>query len=403
MYRISTSMMHDNAGRSIQTQSAELFKLQNQISSGKKISQPSDDPVGAVKLLDLQKQQAEYGQYAKNIAAATNRSNLEETATADITSVLQRVRDLVVQGGNVGTLSQSNREAIADEIQSGVDQLQAIANRKDSNGEYLFAGFSSQTQPFARNGANVMQYLGDSGSRLAQVGASQWIPDGDSGSAVFNNVTQGNGTFYTAANAANTGSGSIDVGSVTNKAAWVPDNYTLTFTSASNWQVTDSATPTPNVVANGTYTAGSAITFNGIQVSVSGAPTTGDTFAINQSHTEDMFTTLDSLVAAFKQSGVTSTGNARLTTAVAGGLQQLDQALDHATSIRAQIGTRINALQSADSARQDSADVLTKSISDLQDLDYATALTKYSSQQVALQAAQQSYAQIAKLSLFNYL
>lgn len=402
MYRISSLMMHENAGRSIQTQSGLLEKLQNQISSGKKITQPSDDPVGAVKILDLQRQQADYDQYAKNITAATNRSNLEETATADITSILQRVRDLIVQGGNIGTLSQSDRQSIATEIQSGVDQLQSIANRKDANGEYLFAGFSSQTQPFVRNGANVMQYQGDRGSRLIQVGPSQWVADGDPGSDVFNNIPQGNGTFYTTFNSANAGTASIDVGSVTNKASWVPDNYTLTFTNATTWQVTDSATPTPNVVASGAYTAGSAITFRGIQVSVTGTPATGDSFSINQSRTEDVFTTLDKLATLFKQAGG-STGNANLTTAVAGSLQQIDQVSDHVTSVRSQIGTRINALQTADSSRQDNADVLKKSISDLQDLDYAEALTKFNSQQVALQAAQQSYAQIAKLSLFNYL
>jgi flagellar hook-associated protein 1 len=84
--------------------------------------------------------------------------------------------------------------------------------------------------------------------------------------------------LLTSAVAGNTGSGSIDAGSVPNSAAWVRGNYTLSFTSANAWQVTNAA---GTVVGNGAYTAGAPITFNGIQVTVSGAPASGDSFSID--------------------------------------------------------------------------------------------------------------------------
>jgi flagellar hook-associated protein 1 len=84
--------------------------------------------------------------------------------------------------------------------------------------------------------------------------------------------------LLTSAAAGNTGSGSIDQGSVPNSAAWVRGNYTLSFTSANAWQVTNAA---GTVVGNGAYTAGAPITFNGIQVTVSGAPASGDSFSID--------------------------------------------------------------------------------------------------------------------------
>src|SRR5262249_17307953 len=148
------------------------------------------------------------------------------------------------------------------------------------------------------------------GARLLQVGPTQRVADSHSGFDVFMSITAGNGTFVTAPNAANTGSGQISVGSVTNKAAWVPDNYTLTFTTPNGWEIKDSATPTPNVVAAGTYTSGDTIAFNGAQIVITGAPATGDTFSINQSRDEDVFTTIDRIVDALRQPADDATANA---------------------------------------------------------------------------------------------
>ncbi|HTP38994.1 MAG TPA: flagellar basal body rod C-terminal domain-containing protein, partial [Steroidobacteraceae bacterium] len=79
------------------------------------------------------------------------------------------------------------------------------------------------------------------------------------------------------ATASNTGTGAIVQSSVPDTSTWVRGNYTLSFTDPSTWQVTDSS---GNVVATGAYTAGSAISFNGVQVTLSGAPATGDSFSI---------------------------------------------------------------------------------------------------------------------------
>jgi flagellar hook-associated protein 3 FlgL len=183
----------------------------------------------------------------------------------------------------------------------------------------------------------------------------------------------------------------------------VPDNYTLTFTSPTTYQITDSATPTPNVVSTGNYTTGSAISFNGVQVSMTGTPATNDSFSINQSRKEDIFSTLNTIVRTLSQPGSTDAINAKISTVLGGSLQQIDQAIDHLSVVRADVGARLNTLDTTESQRLDSNNNIAKSLSDLRDVDYATALTKYSQQQVVLQAAQQSYAKIAQLSLFNYL
>ena len=125
------------------TQQSALAKLQNQVALGLRVSSPADDPIAAVHILELQRAQSESEQFSKNSTLAQNRLNLEEQAMIDTGNVMTRVRELLVQAGNVGTLSNTDRESIATELAARLDELQDIANRQDGNGEYLFAGYAT--------------------------------------------------------------------------------------------------------------------------------------------------------------------------------------------------------------------------------------------------------------------
>lgn len=401
--RLSTQAYYNNSIAAMLEQQVALSKVQNQIASGKRVNTPADDPIAAVHILELERSKIESEQFDKNSAQARSRLSLEEQSLADAGTLLGRVRDLVLQASNIGTLTDNDRRSIAVELQSRLEQMQDIANRKDGAGEYLFAGFSTLTQPFAGAANGNVAYSGDQGARQLQVGPTQRIADSHSGFDVFMNIPSGNGTFDTAANAANTGTGSIDVGSLSNPSAWVRDDYTLTFTAANTWEITDSATPTPNVVASGAYTSGGAISFNGARVIVSGAPAVGDSFSIDRSRGESIFSSLNDIVTALRQGAGSPTANAKLSTALNGSLQQIDQASDHLLGIRAQVGSRLSSLDTADAAREDLQLDLASSLSDLRDLDYADALARMNQQLVGLQAAQMSYSKISQLSLFSYL
>jgi flagellar hook-associated protein 3 FlgL len=397
--RISTSAVYDLALAALLRQQTELAKTQNQIATGKRVQRPSDDPVAAAQLYELTRAQSQAEQFGKNSAAATNRLQLEEQALADSGTVLQRVRELVVQANNA-TLTDSDRQYIVTELQSRVSELQAIANRKDTNGDYLFAGYASLTQPFARGSGGQMSYAGDAGVRSLQIDGAQRVADSDPGAAVFMDIAAGNGLFTTAAVASNSGSGVLDAGSILDRSQWIPDQYTLRFTSATTWQVSDSAS---NIVASGNYTSGAAIAFRGVQVTLSGAPASGDQFRIDAAGTRDVFTTLDGLIGALGAGASQDAARAQLTTALNATLQQIDGATDHLASVRASVGARLSLLQDTDSARTNQTTDLAASVSGLQDLDYAAAVSKMSQQYVSLQAAQQSFASISKLSLFSYL
>ena len=167
---------------------------------------------------------------------------------------------------------------------------------------------------------------------------------------MFQDVAQGNGTFFTAASGANTGSGIIDSGSVANPSAWVSSTYTLSFTSATTYEVRDATTA---LVTSGTYTSGGAIAFNGAQITVTGQPATGDTFTIAPSATEDMFATISKLVTTLGRTTTQSADGAQFATEMGNTLTQLDSALDHASSIRSQVGARLQVLDTTASSRDD--------------------------------------------------
>jgi flagellar hook-associated protein 3 FlgL len=397
--RISTQGIHSAALNAILKQQLALSRTQQQVATGQRVQSAADDPSAAVQLKELARLQSQHEQFGKNGVALTGRLQTEEQALADSTTILQRIRDLVLQA-NSATTTTPDLQAIRTEVQARVGELQDLANQRDNAGDYLFAGTAAASKPFVRNGSSAMTYSGDSGARTVRVDAGVDIPDGDAGSRVFDGIKAGNGVFTTAASAANTGSASIDTGAVTQLSSWLPDQYTLSFTAANAWQVSNSANV---VVASGSYSSGSSIAFQGVQVAVSGTPSAGDSFKINSASTTDLFGNLDAIVSTLGAAGSGNAARAQLNTALTGSLQQLDQSLDHLSGVRAEVGARLSLVSDLDATRQTRLADITTARSQLQDLDYAAAISTMNQQMVGLQAAQQSFATIARLSLFDHL
>jgi len=395
--RVSTAGMHDAAIRQILAQQAKLSYTQAQVASGKRVQTPADDPIAATQILDLTRARAQVEQYGKNSVSATNRLQMTEGALADVGNVLQRVRELAVQANNA-TNDSSALASVATELRSRVQELQDMSNRRDASGDYLFAGYSAHTTPFSR-GPGGVSYAGDQGARQVQIGPDQKVADSFSGFEVFMDVPESNGTFTTASGI-HTGTGSIDAGQVTNPAAWVPGNYTLRFTTPGTWDVLDASNA---VIASGAYQDGSTINFNGAQVTVTGTPAAGDTFQIAPAAKESIFKTLDDLISTLTTGTLDPSGRALLNTKVGASLAQLDQSLTHVVDLRAEVGARLSMIDAATQSR-DSLDVdLQTSLSQMQDLDYAEAISRMNQQMVSLQSAQAAYTRIGKMSLFDYL
>ena len=395
--RLSTAGTHSAAIREIMKQQAQLSRTQTQVGSGSRIQSPADDPIATVRILAMEQNRANLEQYGKNSDLLASRLSIGEQALADASTLLQNVRERALQA-NSGVLADSDRRAIALDIRSRAQELLDIANRRDGNGDYLFSGFSTQTQPFSRTGTGVA-YAGDQGVRTLQIGTDQRIADGFSGADVFQRITEGNGTFTTATGT-HAGTGAIDSGRVTNAAAWVAGSYTLNFTTANTWEVRDAGA---GLVASGNYTSGSSIAFNGAEVVVTGAPAAGDSFTMAPASKMDVFAALDALATSLEAPGTTASARSLISSGVAAGLTQIDQALNHMLDTRAVVGARLNAVDTAAASRQQLDDQLADTVGALRDVDYAAAISRMNQQLTGLQAAQAAYSKIAQLSLFNYL
>jgi flagellar hook-associated protein 3 FlgL len=393
--RIATITFQLDAMGQMQTLQADLAKTQNDLATGKKLHSAADDPAGMVQVNQLNVQLSASQQYVTNGNAASANLTLEEQAMSDATNTLQGIRDLAVQA-NDASLTAAQRQDIATQVQQKLQDLVAIGNRQDSNGNYLFSGTASNTLPFSQSGGSI-SYSGATQVSQVQIASNQRISSGDTGASVFMNIPAGNGTFTTAAAVTNTGTGSIGVGTVANQSAWVPDTYSVKFSSPTNYQVTNTA---GTVVTSGTFTDGDSIAFNGVSIPITGTPAAGDQFTVAQAGTASAFSTVSNLAATLNS---TTLNPAQIATQIGAALQQIDNSISNLSNVSASVGARINSITSTQSAAQTEQTNLTTSISQISDVDYAAAITQLNTEEVSLQAAQSSYASIAKLSLFNYL
>jgi flagellar hook-associated protein 3 FlgL len=394
---ISTLTFQTNALNQMEALETALSKTQMQLSSGKRIQTAADDPTGMAQVNQLNMELSASQQYVANGNLATANLNLETQALTDATNLMQSARDLAVEANNAA-LSSTQRQDIATQLNQQLQQLVAIGNRTDSNGNYLFGGNASSSQPFGQSG-NSVGYSGSEQVSQVQISENQRISSGDTGSSVFMNLPAGNGTFTVAAGTANTGGASMSPGTVTNPSQWVPDTYTITFTDATDYTVTDSGGAT---VTTGTYDAGKggSIGFDGIQVAVSGNPASGDTFTVGPAGQSSAFATLSSLAATLSSPTLNA---GQIATQINQSLQQIDGAINNLGNVQASAGGRLNAVTSSQSAAQSRQTDLTTQVSNIQSTDYAAATTQLSTEEITLQAAEQSYASLAKLSLFNYV
>jgi flagellar hook-associated protein 3 FlgL len=445
--RVSTNMIFDAGVRTINNQTAKLLDLQQQVATGRRIVKPSDDPVAAARALELTQASDVVAQYSRNRENAQSSLSLQETQLVGVGELITRVRELATQGGN-GSLTQDNRKAITAELRARYEELLGYANARDGNGKYLFAGYMGDTRPFAGSVETGVQYFGDDGQRQLQVSPSRIIDISDSGKNIFQRIKDGNGTFVTGVSTSNTGTGVIDGGAVVDPTKWSdPSNgnrsYEIRFAVDSNSQlsqpgktyydivdVTDPLNPisvntggapdsdptSPGFTYASEYHSGQAIALYGsgtgglpppadlgANVIITGDVKTGDGFTITPSTTQDLFATLSALIQDMEASSANEGQHALLSNRIGFALTNLDQAEQSILRVRAQIGARLTEVDSLESINADTQIQYQQAISNLQDLDYAKAISDLTRKQTDLQAAQQSFVQISRLSLFNYL
>lgn len=411
--RISTSQTFKQGLNVMTEQQSRVATTQLQLSEGKRILNPSDDPIGTSIALNLRQQINAAEQYVKNGKAAQTALNTEESALDNVSGILGRVRDLLVQAGN-GSLSFEDRKTIAIEVQGRLDELVAVGNTQTADGKYLFSGFKTDARAFTKDAAGNYVYNGDQGDLVVQVNSSVYVKSADNGSDLFMAVPTGNGSFETRQSELNNGTGIVGPAVMSNSGTFVSDSYTIDFfvdgggvtrysvSGANSGQVVPAP---PAVIATDSpqFIEGGDIEFNGIKLDISGIPVNGDSFTVEPSRSQSIFQTVAEVVESLQLSNDSGAMLAHYENSIGRALRNIDQGMAHIDGFRSNLGTRLNIVESETNINESLVVQAQGSLSLVEDLDYAEAITRLNRQTIALQAAQQSFVQIQRLNIFEFL
>ena len=447
--RVSTGLMTHFALDAMLRQQGELSQTQLQITTGKRVLAPSDDPYGSARAINIKESTSVNEQYQVNIQYAENRLGEEEGVLAGIMGALQRIREQAVYANN-DSQTVETRRFIREEVVRLQEQLLSLANSTDSNNEYIFSGYKGKSKPFFYDAIiDNYSYSGDDGQRFLKIGTSTEIAVNDDGQDVFMEIRDGNGTFSVREDANNVGTGIIDPGAIIGK--YVPDTYQIKFMPSTTAVPGDPdeyyvvngkgeviiaasgvAAPGTNLyatealffaaVTGGTdggvqYEDGAIISGleqYGIQTTIGGVPsTTGpigaggpatqDTFEVRPSDYQNMFKTVKNIIDALVSDQTTDADSTHFHNAINRGITDLDQAMGSILDTRARVGSRMNTVEKQADINESFNLQLKQVLSQIEDLDYAEAITRLNMQLTALDASQNTYQKIQGLSLFNYL
>lgn len=378
---------------------SNIATTQNDISTGLSFTTASQNPVAAGLVNNYNEALSQSQQYVTNGNSAQSSLNTEDNALTQVQNALQSLRSLALEANN-STESNQNLGAIATQATQIQNTLLSLANTQDGSGNYIFGGYATQTQPFTLTATGAV-YNGDQGQRQVQVAAGENVVEGDNGDLVFTQIKTGNGTFNVTAPAGNTGTGVVGATTVSNPTAYTGGSYSIEFTAPDAYKVVDANN---TVVTSGPYTPGQTIAFNGLQVTLTGQPAAGDSFSVAPSANQSLFTTVQNLVTALQQKGTdTATAQAQLGNSINDAINNIDQALQQSQNVQAGVGARLNTITTQQSVASTQQAQLQQSISTLQSLDYAGAITTLDQQNTTLSAAMQAFSLTQGLSLFKYL
>ena len=435
--RLGTANAFDRTLLNITNRQAGLAELQEKLSAGKKVLRASDDPTGAAQSERAQTRITRVEIEQRALSLQKNSMSLAESTLGDAQSLMQQIRQLVVQAGDA-TLTPADRSSLAQEMRSLRDQLFNYANKQDSNGVPLFGGLASATAPFIDLTTGV-QFNGISGQKS---GGPVSIPSAMDGQTVFMNVPSGNGVFELdlglgslataptglsaartalipprATNTTNTGDAWTDVGKVVDPAALTGQNYVLAYNVTPHpinpalpptitydvYRYDPVADPTGAaavpVLSNQPYVDGQDIVVDGLSFTSRGVPANGDTVSLTQSTRTDVFAVVDAAIAAIdgKANSNVFTHDNSLS------LAQLDSAMDRLQAARGTAGELLKRADIIDGNQEDKTIQLEADRSRAEDMDMVKGISEFETQQLGYSAALQTYAQIQRLSLFNYI
>lgn len=405
--RISTNTMYEAGTRHLGTLQSQIVKTQQQLATNRRVLSGADDPIASARALEVTQSQSMNTQFATNRSSAKSSLSMVDQTLQSVTGQMQDIQSLIVQAGN-GAYAQSDRESLATELEGRLNDLIGLANTADGTGGYLFSGYKSSTQPFLQTPDGAI-YQGDQGQRSVQVSTSRTMATTENGSTLFEGVPTGNGSFRVQASGGNQGTGVVSQGSVVDRSKFLGHDYTVSFktdsaTQLTTYSVTDrSTTPATDVVKDAAYVAKTPVAFDGMSFDIEGTPVDGDSFSVESGAKQSVFKTVTDLIKTLRAPADSDAARTALVNGLAAAGSNMQNALDKVLTVQSSVGARLKEVDYLDDNGSAMDVQYTTTLSGLQDLDMAKAISMFTQQQQTLQAAQMSFKTMSGLSLFNYI
>lgn len=412
--RISTQQIFLSNIDNISRTSADLFKTQQQLSTGKKVLQPSDDPLASAQIQKFKKEIARTDQFISNIEVSERRLNLEENTIDQINNQSIRLRELTIQAKN-GVLNDSDRKTIASEVDEIIKSLQGLMNTKDVQGEYLFSGNKGFTEPYTFNAAQGRyEFNGDDGQRLLQVGPANKVASTDSGFDIFETVPTVPGYIKTDITQTVPVISKVDLntGDKVEFSEFMAENGPLQVTVESGLvSIKDRrgefvTAEAPSVVLNAYDPAANpnapTITIASVDIDIANMADGTATLDVFDQH-NILNTALDLKNAVENSDLTTAQGKEDFAETMDHVLQNLSGIEELNGQAQSSIGGRLNTLERQLDVNEEYKLFTQEALSSFEDLDYNEAISRFSLQETALQAAYSSFAKIQDLNLFNFI
>ena len=406
--RITTNQIYDQNVRSIMNNQTELSNTQEQLASGKRIIAPSDDPVGAAKVLRLTEEVDELTQFQRNNDLVKGSLEQQEAVLTNITNSINRARTLVVQSGN-GILADPDKRAIGAELEQIKLEVLDLMNTQDADGNYLYAGYQSGNQAFSFNPAsagNAISFAGDAGVSFIQLSNSSKIQSTSNGYDVFENVLSRFKFSVTGSAVGNLENATVKEQGTFDK--FFDKNFDPVNAANNNYRVNFLAGGQAELVNQGTgavvdtvgFTSGQPFTIKGMQFEATAVAGNSIDFSLDTPEKKSMAQAIHEIQEILLDSTI---DNGALQESIADALVGLDNGLERISLERASIGSRLNIAESSYETNLDMEIAAKAARSSIQDVDYAEASTKFAQQETALNAALATFPKITNLSLFNFI
>jgi len=409
--RSGTANIFDAAVRNITARQTGLLKLQENLTSGKRVVRASDDPTAAANAERALNRISRIATDQRALESQRNAITQAESVLGTVTDTLQRFRELVVSAGN-GVHSGAERRSIAGELQGLRDEIFALANTKDTNGLPLFSALGSALKPFVGPQATDPDYSfkGLPGQSASTEVSIPFALDGDS-AFMLQSARDGayNVTLGAVPNSRSLGTDGVTVtntslvtGASFQIAVTAVDTTTTPGTTVVSYDVTQTPPGTTTSYSAPGYPSGTPANISlqglpGLNLTLQGEPAVGDTLSVSPN--PSLFSVLDDAIRDIREA---PNNNAALQ-AVGQALHNIDIGMERVSAVRGQAGDLLNRVDRISANQEKRSIQLESDRSRAEDLDMVKGISDFNNQQTGYQAALQTYAKVQQLSLFNYL